>query len=91
MPHVAETGQNATGFAARCRNDAQIIRLQGQLLDHTGHVRADLARAEAQELVAEINRLHAENGWKPLDMAGRWRAGPPDAGNPAQQLTVPGG
>lgn len=59
-----------TAAAAR---DAMIIGWQNQLFDHTGYVRRGLSRDDARILVSEINALRERNGWKPLDMTGRWR------------------
>lgn len=53
--------------------DASIVGLQAELLDHSGHVNRGLTRERARALVEEINALRTANGWKPLDMTGRWR------------------
>ena len=55
------------------QRDARIVQAQAELLDHTGHVHRGLPRQRALALVAEVNELRAANGWKPLDMTGRWR------------------
>jgi hypothetical protein len=51
----------------------RIGNAQAELLDHSGHVNRGLGRAKANELVGEINNLRHRVGWKPLDMAGRWK------------------
>lgn len=56
-------------YAAR---DARIVQLQAQVFDHTGHVRRGMSRARAWSFIAEINYLRERNGWKTLDMSGRW-------------------
>ena len=56
-------------------HDHRIIRLQARLLDHTGHVTRGMSRDDARINLDEINRLRALNGWKLLDMTGRWRRG----------------
>jgi hypothetical protein len=53
--------------------DARIITLQAQLLDHTGHVRRGMSRDAVRSTLDEINRMRELNGWKPLDMRGRYR------------------
>lgn len=62
-----------TALREIAKRDAAIITLQSRLLDHTGHVTRGLARTDARNLLGEINALRAANGWKPLDMAGRWQ------------------
>jgi hypothetical protein len=53
--------------------DARIITLQAQLLDHTGHVWHGMSRDAVRFTLDEINRMRELNGWKPLDMRGRYR------------------
>lgn len=51
----------------------RLVRLQTQLLDHTGHVVRGLSRDDARVTLDEIQRVRALLGWKPLDMTGRYR------------------
>jgi hypothetical protein len=60
-------------LAETAARDARIVTLQARLLDYTGHVTPGLPRAEALALVEEINALRVANGWRPLNMEGRWR------------------
>lgn len=57
-----------TGYAAR---DAEIVTLQCELLDHSGHLRPGLPPQRRTDLEARINRLRAANGWPRLDLRGR--------------------
>lgn len=57
-------------FAQR---DASITATQAQLLDHSGHVRRGLSRDDARMLLDYVNWLRERNGWKSLDMTGRWQ------------------
>lgn len=52
-------------------NDALIVALQNELLDHAGQVHGYLSRGHVRRLVRNINRLRAANGWQPLNLAGR--------------------
>lgn len=61
-----------TSFEETCRRDARIVCLQNDLLDHSGHVRRGLGHDEARRLIDDINGLRQANGWKHLDMSGRW-------------------
>lgn len=60
-------------FAETVAATTRIACAQSELLDHTGHVQRGMARATSTALVAEINALRAQVGWKPLDMTGRYR------------------
>jgi hypothetical protein len=62
-----------TGLAVIAARDAAIIRLQTELLDHSGHVWPGLPPSRARALVTEINALRRAQGWRPLDMHGRRR------------------
>jgi hypothetical protein len=53
--------------------DVELILLQGELMDYTGHVRYGLTRKRALRIVDEIQRVRSELGFAALDMAGRWR------------------
>ena len=55
------------------RLDVELVLLQGELMDYTGHVRYGLTRKRALLIVNEIQRLRLELGFPALDMAGRWR------------------
>jgi hypothetical protein len=55
----------------RAARDTRIIRMQAQLLDHSGHVTRGLSRDDARILLDEVNFLRERNGWQPLDMTGR--------------------
>jgi len=63
----------ATDLASIARRDARIICLQSELLDHSGHVWADLPARRARVLATEINSLRRAAGWRPLAMRGRWQ------------------
>jgi hypothetical protein len=63
-------GIPVTPYALR---DAELIRLQGELLDYTGHVHRGTKRGDALALVGCINQIRDELGWRRLDMTGRWR------------------
>jgi hypothetical protein len=52
--------------------DAELITLQSELLDHTGHVTRGLPRAEADRLIRRINEVRSQLEWPPIDMTGRW-------------------
>lgn len=58
-------------LASLARNDAEIITLQSRLLDHTGNVRPELSKQEADRLLGQINRARWDNDWSALDMEGR--------------------
>lgn len=51
----------------------QVVKLQSDLLDYTGHVRRGLTQQRARDLVEKINGTRETLGWRPLDMTGRWR------------------
>jgi hypothetical protein len=55
----------------RAARDTRIIRMQAQLLDHSGHVTRGLSRDDTRILLDEVNFLRERNGWQPLDMTGR--------------------
>jgi hypothetical protein len=53
--------------------DVELILLQGELMDYTGHVRYGLTRKRALRIVDEIQRVRSELDFPALDMSGRWR------------------
>ena len=70
------------------QRDAEIVRLQAELLDHTGHLTRGLTRARTQELIASINFLRDANGWRRLSMKGRWRRRTVHVVSPHQDIVL---
>jgi len=55
------------------QRDAEIVRLQAETFDHSGHVYAGLPTSRRRALVNRINALRKANGWSPINMKGRIR------------------